>query len=118
MDHWVIASYAAGIGAAGSLAYASALYFGFIIADDINKQLWPSKGRSERALASFLRLMWFVLVGAAVAFIFQLPEGVLAPIQAFILGATWPTVVSQVLTGRQTGKSIPDQINELIAPHI
>ncbi len=114
MDHWIVALYAAGIGAAGSLAYASALYFGFVFAEDIMKRLWPSSNNSERTGESILRLLWFILIGGAVAFIFQLPESVLAPIQAFIIGTTWPTVVSQVLTGRQSGTSIPNQIDELI----
>ena len=114
MDHWLVALYAAGIGAAGSLAYASALYFGFIFAEDIMKHLWPSRSDRERIGENILRLLWFVLIGAAVSFIFQLPEKTLAPIQAFIIGTTWPTIVSQVLTGRQTGKSVPGQISEMM----
>ena len=34
-----------------------------------------------------------------------------APVQAFVLGATWPTVVSQILT--QTGKTDADKILDL-----
>ncbi len=100
MDNWVPGLWAGLIGGAGSLAYSSALYFGFIQNEASLSKLWPSRGTSG-AVASILRVVWFVAIGAAVALIFQLPEGNLAPIQAFIIGTTWPTVVAQVLTGRQ-----------------
>jgi hypothetical protein len=112
MENWLNATYAALIGAAGSLAYFSGLYFGFIQSEEILAKLWPSS-RLIHWPSKFLRVIWFMAIGAAVAFIFQLPQGNLAPIQAFIVGVTWPTIVAQTLATRQ-GES-PQTIKEQIA---
>lgn len=115
MLNWQTAAWAALIGGCGSLAYFSALYFGFVQGDDILNNLWP-KNKSARLFFNILRIIWFSLIGAAVAFIFQLPQGSnLAPIQGFIMGTTWPTIVAQILTSRQsqTPDSIKDQIAKL-----
>ena len=110
MPNWEPALWAALIGAAGSLAYFSALYFGFIVGPDILARLWPATGGNWRAL----RISWFITIGAIVAFTFQLPQGTFAPIQAFIVGTTWPTIVTQVLTGRLSSDS--SRLSEQIQP--
>jgi hypothetical protein len=117
MTNWESATWAALIGAAGSLAYFTALYFGFIINQEIFDRLWPTR-RGVRLGTRIFRIFWFTLLGAAVAFIFQLPERYLAPIQAFIVGTTWPTIVSQVLTARQADspEAIKNQISQLLGP--
>jgi hypothetical protein len=51
------------------------------------------------------------LSGAGVALVFQLPEKRLVPIQAFIIGCTWPAVVGNYLSGRQSGEQ-PSQTEE------
>lgn len=94
------ALWAALIGGGGSLAYFSTLFFGFVQGEEILAKLWPT-GRTIRGLSRVLRIIWFILIGAAVAFTFQLPESTFAPIQAFIIGTTWPSIVAQILTGRQ-----------------
>jgi len=73
MTYWQTAAWAALIGGCGSLAYFSALYFGFIQGEDILNNLWP-KNKSARLFFNILRIIWFSLIGAAVAFIFQLPQ--------------------------------------------
>jgi|YelNatPaOPRAMG01_1025707.scaffolds.fasta_scaffold60066_2 hypothetical protein len=97
----VAAGWAALIGAAGSFAYFAAMYFGFIQNDLILERICPSSPR-VKAGWRIARVFWFVSLGAMVAFVFQLPQGSnLAYIQAFIVGATWPTIVAQTLAGRQ-----------------
>lgn len=45
-------------------------------------------------------------MGGAIAAIFQIPENPnFVPIQAFVLGTTWPAIVAQALSGSQK----PDQ---------
>lgn len=114
MLNWQPALYAAAVGAAGSLAYFTALYFGFIGGEEILNKLWPS--RKTPWYGKLFRVIWFAIIGAAVAFIFQLPERNFAAIQAFIVGTTWPTIVSQVLTGRQaeSPEAIRAQITALL----
>jgi hypothetical protein len=115
MTNWLPAIWAAAIGAGGSLAYFSALYYGFVQAEDVLRKLWPTVGKTTTS-RNVLRVFWFTLIGAAVSFTFQLPESNLAPIQAFIIGTTWPSIVAQVLTGRQadTPESIKSQIASLL----
>jgi len=112
LGNWLPALWAAAIGAGGSLAYFTALLFGFVQSEAILEKIWPSS-RSVSLPGRLLRVFWFTLIGAAVALIFQLPQEKLAPIQAFIVGTTWPTIVSQTLTGRQ-GES-PQTIRQQIA---
>jgi hypothetical protein len=115
MGNWQHSAWAALIGGAGSLAYFSALFFGFIQGEEILAKLWPAP-RTIHWINKTLRVLWFVIIGGAVAFIFQLPQGDLAPIQAFIMGTTWPTIVAQILTTRQaeSPKTIKDQIASML----
>jgi len=115
LSNWQSAVWAAVIGAGGSLAYFTALLFGFVQSEAILEKIWPS-ARSVSLAGRLLRVFWFTLIGAVVAFIFQLPQDKLAPIQAFIVGTTWPTIVSQTLTGRQgeSPKAIKEQITNLL----
>ena len=115
MGNWQQSAWAALIGGAGSLAYFSALFFGFIQGEEILAKLWPTL-RNMSGYTKALRVIWFMLIGGAVAFIFQLPQGDLAPIQAFIVGTTWPTIVAQILTTRQaeSPQTIKDQIASML----
>lgn len=115
MENWVQALWGAMIGGFGSFAYFVALLFGFIKAEEIFLNLWPT-GKTINLLSKILRVILFILMGSLVAFVFQLPQVKLAPIQAFIVGTTWPTVVAQILTSRQSEspQSIKDQIQSLL----
>lgn len=113
LPNWEVATYAALLGAIGSIAYFTAMYFTYVGTTELLARFWaPASSR----LANGFRVFWFGCIGATVAFVFQLPESTLAPIQAFIVGTTWPTIVSQVLTGRQgdSAKSIKDQIAAIL----
>lgn len=115
LGNWEPSTWAAAIGAGGSLAYSAALFFGFVQSDAVFKKIWPTR-LSKTQWQSLVRIFFFVLIGGVVSFIFQLPETKLAPIQAFIVGMTWPSIVAQTLAGRQgdSPKTIRDQINELL----
>lgn len=87
------------VGSVGSAAYLVALWVGLV----------GSTGGKERILAHFrelwaLKVPLFIAGGGAVAMVFQLPEGKLIPVQAFIIGCTWPAVVSNYLSGKQSGE--------------
>jgi len=80
------------IGFAGALAFYAGVYFGFINPEsrtDITKYIV-----SSRAVAVF------AVLGGVVAGVFQWAQAdTLAPIQAFVLGATWPSVVTRIMSG-------------------
>ncbi len=87
------------VGSVGSAAYLIALWVGLV----------GSSGGKERILVHFrelwgLKVPLFIAGGGAVAMVFQLPEGKLIPVQAFIIGCTWPAVVSNYLSGKQSGE--------------
>lgn len=88
------------VGTLGALAFVSGVHLGFI-------------GRSTRAetlqyLTGTRALAYFVALGGVVAMVFQSaqPE-TFAPIQAFVLGATWTSVVTSVLPGGSGSKTTP-----------
>jgi hypothetical protein len=91
--------FATAIGGLGSAAYLIAVWVGLVGRTD---------GR-DRLLVHF-RKLWGLKVplylagGGGVAMVFQLPEAKLVPIQAFIIGCTWPAVVANYLSGRQSGE--------------
>jgi uncharacterized membrane protein len=92
------------IGCAGGLCYYMGVYFGFI-------------DRRERD--SILQYMttgqafWlFCALGGIVALVFQTAQiDTLVPIQAFVLGATWPSVVNRMISGNSSG---PGKLTDII----
>lgn len=93
------------LGAFGSSAYLFATLVGFIQPRDALLIHLTTRGdpitpeEFERTLR-WGRAALFILFGAVVACVFQLPQSPsFAPIQAFVMGATWPTVVNRMLTG-------------------
>jgi hypothetical protein len=103
------------VGLIGSAAYMTALFLGFL-GDAPLKALQPRfevlRGTPPVVKVSRLKLSLFALFGGLIATVFQLAQGVtFAPIQALVLGATWPTVISQILA--KTGETDADKIVEL-----
>jgi hypothetical protein len=87
---------AALIGFAGASAFFAGVRFGFISSESRDQMLrylkHPPNPRIDR--------MFFYSFGGIVAAIFQWAQpDVLAPIQAFVLGATWPSVVTRIMSG-------------------
>jgi hypothetical protein len=78
------------VGIIGSLAYYTALRLGYIGGEQRTVLL----GLFDR-----VAIVWFCLVGGCVASVFQLAQpGTFAPIQALVLGVTWPTLIAQYVT--------------------
>src|SRR5438445_6515674 len=81
------------IGDIGSLAYYTALNFGYIGGTDRDVLM--------TVFAPKHKVIWFMIIGGGVAGAFQLAQiGSFAPIQSFVLGITWPTLVSDYLAGK------------------
>lgn len=105
-------AYAFLIGALGGSAYLIAAWAGFVGKDDSSR---------DRVLKYFGQSGGFVLVPAyivtagGIALVFQLPERGLVPIQAFIIGCTWPAVVSNYLSGRQSGDGGEKELEKIQA---
>ena len=71
------------VGMIGSFAYYVALRLGYVVGADV-------KLFETRMIAVFC------VIGGCIAAIFQLPElTTFAPIQALVLGITWPTLIGQ-----------------------
>ncbi len=76
------------VGGIGSTAYYTALKLGYIGGEQRDKLL-SLFGSGGLVIA-------FCLIGGGIAAIFQLAQiAIFAPVQAFVLGITWPTLVSQ-----------------------
>jgi hypothetical protein len=80
------------IGFAGAMAFYAGVYFGFIAPE--------SRNDITKYIVSSRSINTFALLGGVVAGVFQWAQpDVLAPIQAFVLGATWPSVVTRIMSG-------------------
>src|ERR1044071_3002530 len=104
------------VGAIGSAAYLTALLLGFL-GDTARSQFRPRflvpKGQPALPKLSSPRLLVFVIFGSGVAIVFQLAQrDVFAPIQAFVLGATWPTVLSQMIS--KEAQTPADQLSDFL----
>ena len=89
------------LGAGGSTSYYTALHFRMISVPDQDNLLQRFNPRS--------RVAWFAAIGGFVALVFQLAQfNSFAPVQSFVFGMTWPTLVSQYLSGKQTAPIIKD----------
>jgi hypothetical protein len=68
-------------------------------------------------MATSLDMLLFCSLGGLVALVFQSPQAdTLTPIQAFVLGATWPSVVNRVIAGNaQQKKDEVAQVGALLS---
>lgn len=108
LAHSVPPWWAIGIGALGSLAYLLAAFVGFIGHDDQARERILAYFRGVggafwKPITSLLTIVAFGAIGGGVAMVFQLTEHYLVPVQAFIIGCTWPAVVANYLSARQQG---------------
>ena len=102
------------IGAIGSFTYLMAVAVGFVAKDPSARERILAGFRGESHPQTLAKWVTYVVCGGFVAMIFQLPETKLVAIQAFIIGCTWPAVVSNYLSGAQTtGLGVREQILEL-----
>lgn len=98
------------VGALGSGAYLTALYFKFIGDSDGNRSIimQPFKKQDSSGI-SLKKCFWYSSVGGAIAVIFQFDVPTFVGVQSLILGATWPAIVSQFLSGRMSSPSKQEQ---------
>lgn len=94
------------VGFIGSAAYLTALYFKFIGDTETNRQivLQPffkkKKNFLEESQMGIQKCLWYCMFGGLIAVIFQFDVPNFVGVQSLILGATWPAIVSQFLSGR------------------
>ncbi len=104
------------IGATGSAAYFTALYFKFVGYTDAHRNIIIEPFRKTNDYffnrISGWKVLWYCCVGGAISLIFQISTPQLVAIQGFILGAAWPSVVSQYLSGRM-GKLSDEEADEI-----
>jgi hypothetical protein len=95
------------IGLIGALCYCWGIKYGFIQHDS---DTGPSYMQTP------MDMLLFCSLGGLVALVFQSPQAeTLTPIQAFVLGATWPSVVNRVISGNSQITK-PNPINPPSAP--
>jgi hypothetical protein len=109
------------IGTFGAAAFHLGVYTGFIARESrpgLLQFLHVEFATRTRVTELERRLVWFLRIsfwcfGGIVAVVFQMADAdSLVPIQAFVLGASWPTVVTQLMSGRST--SPPPQPSAII----
>lgn len=102
-DNLLNISYAVLVGTLGAASFYFGVYFGFISQNERDKML-----KYLTNDINSVQLGWFVvfcLLGGVVAAVFQAAQAnVFAPIQAFVLGATWPSVVTRIMSGSGNGQ--------------
>jgi hypothetical protein len=103
------------VGLVGSSAYLTVLLLGFL-GDAPIQQLRPRfeiiRGNPPAARLSRARLALFAFFGGGIALVFQWAQGVVfTPIQALVLGSTWPTIISQFIA--RAGETEADKIRDL-----
>jgi hypothetical protein len=93
------------IGFLGAGAYYIGVYTGFIERSSREYVLlFLSKDVNKKPPIMFYHGFFFFFFGGVVAAIFQWAQAdTLAPIQAFVLGITWPSVVSRSMSGQSGG---------------
>lgn len=84
------------VGLLGAFTFFLGVFLGFISRESREKTLQFFGAGMDSALL----LTLFCLSGGVVAAVFQAAQpGTFAPIQAFVLGATWPSVVTRIMSG-------------------
>ncbi|WP_328923689.1 hypothetical protein OG429_03000 [Streptomyces sp. NBC_00190] len=117
--HWELLL-AAVFGFVGSCAFLGALFLGFLgeqtatrIRAGFEKLDLRPKGEPATTRLSPSKICSFMLLGAALAVIFQFPYGTqFAYLQALIVGVAWPTLIGQIMRQAESEKilGLADQV--------
>ncbi|WP_406307019.1 hypothetical protein OHA61_38355 [Streptomyces sp. NBC_00885] len=117
--HWELLL-AAIFGFVGSCAFLGALFLGFLgeqaaarIRPGFEKLDIRPKGQPATTRLSPSKICVFVMLGAALAVIFQFPYGTqFAYLQALIVGVAWPTLIGQIMRQAESEKilGLADQV--------
>lgn len=93
------------VGVLGAAAFIVGVYTGFISRDARAKILeYVSQPKGSQIVLFGKLVVFFIGFGGVVAGVFQWAQtSTFAPIQAFVLGATWPSVVTRVMAGDSPG---------------
>ncbi len=87
------------VGSLGAGAFFLGVFCGFISRES-RERLLEFLGDRATGTPKTLLLLAFCAFGGVVASVFQAAQASLfAPIQAFVLGATWPSVVTRIMSG-------------------
>jgi hypothetical protein len=110
------------VGAIGSAAYITVLGLRLIGSDEDEGEQNPFMARfSFPRKPDYYKCTWYVLMGGAIATVFQVDVDQFVAVQSLILGATWPAVISQFLSGRMTTlgqrerRKVDEEINSKIS---
>ncbi len=103
-------SFLAGI--LGSSAYFTALYFKFIGFNEDNRNIILEPFKNKKGLISKKKVLWYCVVGGFISMVFQINVPTFVPVQSLIIGATWPAIVSQFLSGRMASPTT-DELHAL-----
>ena len=115
----LVLAFAFCIGMLGAAAFHFGVFIGFIARDSrgnllefLHAELLMRRLISPSELWYFrLRSVAFWTFGGVVAAVFQMADAdSLVPIQAFVLGASWPSVVTQLMSGRSNPPAQPASI--------
>ncbi len=105
------------VGSLGAGAFFLGVFLGFICPDRASRRRLLEYLTKKEEVQPW-RLVCFVMFGGVVAAVFQWAQpSVFAPIQAFVLGATWPSVVSRIMAGNNNPTpfaSLPETPPDLI----
>jgi hypothetical protein len=94
------------VGFLGSAAYITALYFKFVGDSDQNRSIILKPFcKSTVSAISYVKCFWYCIIGGFIAVVFQFDVPNFVAVQSLILGATWPAIVSQFLSGRMSEPS-------------
>lgn len=94
------------VGSLGSGAYITALYFKFIGDSDENRGIiFRPFYKKYSTDVDYRKCLWYCGVGGCIAVVFQFDVPTFVAVQSLILGATWPAIVSQFLSGRMAAPS-------------
>ena len=88
------------IGFLGSLSYYTSVWFGFIGGDSVSRKIILKPFTECEWYLKPLNIIWYCFIGGFIAVVFQLPQSTFAPIQSFILGCSWPSIVIPFLSSR------------------
>lgn len=116
IDDWQILIGSAIIGMLGSAGYLCLLLYKFMQNDKVFQAICPGGCKIYTRAG---RIILYVIMGGAIAAIFQIPENPnFVPVQAFVLGTTWPAIVAQALSGtqKQEKSEIKSDIMEDLKP--
>lgn len=95
------------VGSLGAGAFFMGVFWGLIARESRGQVLryLSEMNESENPPLNGPRFLAFCSFGGVVAAVFQAPQASLfAPIQAFVLGATWPAVVNRIMAGNNSGR--------------